>query len=85
MLPLLIHRMKGPEIVQNEIAKAELLRIMEHCIWMNIHQLPQEVLTLELRTEDGYGVRWDITHSQFRGFLEPYLKDGFSQKWIHND
>lgn len=77
--------MRGPECVQNEIARSTLLRIMEHCIWINIHLLPHDIVALEIRIEDGFGARWDLTNSMFRGFVEPYMENGYAVHWIHND
>lgn len=77
--------MKGPEMHQNDVARSTLLRILEHCTWMNIHLLPHEVLVLEIRVESGFGCRWDLTSGFFRGFVEPYMENGYEVGWIHND
>lgn len=77
--------MKGPEMHQNEVARSTLLRILEHCTWMNIHLFPHEVIVLEIRVESGFGCRWDLTSGFFRGFVEPYMENGYEVGWIHND
>ena len=71
--------------MQNRQALDTLDRILEHCVWINIHCLPHEVICLEVRDINGFGGRWDLTNQSFRGFVEPYMKDGFESKWIHNN
>lgn len=77
--------MQGPETTQNEIASSTLSRLLEHCTWINIHRLPHEISCLEIRNNEGFGGRWDLTSNMFRGFVEPYLENGFESKWRHND
>ena len=36
-----------------------------------------------MRTIEGYGVRWLNDGSEFRGFLEPQMKDGHLLGWRH--
>ena len=38
---------------------------------------------LEVRHEEGYGLRWLSDGSEFRGFLEPQMKDGHAVGWRH--
>lgn len=77
--------MRGPEMVQNDYAIATLHRLFEHCVWINIHMLPHEVVCLEVREEKGFGARWDLTDHFFRGFVEPFMENGHEKGWIHND
>ena len=85
MNQVMIISLHGPECIQNEIARATLLRIMEHSVWIYIHLLPHNVIALEMRVEGGFGARWDLTNAIFRGFVEPYLENGHEVHWIHND
>jgi hypothetical protein len=71
----------GPESEKNELAKSTLKRLMKHAIWMNIHLAPFP--TFEIRVSDGYGARWVADGSQFQGFLEPPMDDGYLKKWRH--
>ena len=43
----------------------------------------QELKVIEIRTIEGYGVRWLHDGSEFRGFLEPQMEDGHSVGWRH--
>lgn len=52
---------------------------------MNIHLLPHDVVVLEIRIESGFGCRWDLTQGIFRGFVEPYMENGYEVGWVHND
>ena len=47
--------------------------------------LADEVFVLEIRVESGFGCRWDLTSGFFRGFVEPYMENGYEVGWIHND
>ena len=43
-----------------------------------------DIRVVEVRTVEGYGARWQLLpESQFRGFLEPQMKDGHSVHWKH--
>ena len=79
-----MHRMRGPEAVQNEYALSTLYRLLEHCVWINIHLLPHNIVCLEIRDEIGFGARWNLTDHFFRGFVEPFMVDGHEKGWIHN-
>lgn len=78
-------RLRGPEKIQNATAVATLDRILEHCTWINIHALPHGIICLEIRTKDGFGGRWDLVNNSFRGFVEPYMENGYEAKWRHNE
>ncbi|CAK9859104.1 unnamed protein product [Sphagnum jensenii] len=71
----------GTESEKNELAKSMLKRLMKHAIWMNVHLAPFP--TFEIRVSDGYGARWVADGSQFQGFLEPPMDDGYLKKWRH--
>ena len=45
--------------------------IMDDCVWVNVHLLPHSEVTIELRLELGYGMRWTLKDKAFRGCLEP--------------
>ena len=45
--------------------------------------LQQELKVIEIRTIEGYGVRWLHDGSEFRGFLEPQMEGGHSLGWRH--
>lgn len=38
---------------------------------------------IEIRTIEGYGVRWLHDGTEFRGFLEPQMEDGHEVGWRH--
>ena len=56
----------------NAQADAKIKEILQHVYWINIHTLGRHstILTVEVRTYDGYGARWDIP-ADFRGLVEP--------------
>jgi len=74
----------GKESEKNEKANNIMEKILNECIWINIHGLPQNVGIIEIRNEKGYGMRWEINgENNFRGFLEPQMEDGHEKGWIH--
>ena len=73
----------GKEQEKNEKANKILEKILENCVWINIHGLPHNVAILEIRNEKGYGMRWEISNLFFRGFLEPQMENGHEKGWIH--
>ncbi|EFJ11351.1 hypothetical protein SELMODRAFT_126335, partial [Selaginella moellendorffii] len=73
----------GTETAKNKIALKAVCRIIDQASWMNIHHLPQSTHIFEIRVQDGYGARWSSDGKQFRGFVEPPMKDGHSSKWRH--
>jgi hypothetical protein len=60
-----------------------LNKLISECTWINIHQLPQEIIIIELRITDGYGIRWQVNDGTFRGFLEPQMEGGHEKGWKH--
>ncbi|TNV86280.1 hypothetical protein FGO68_gene16032 [Halteria grandinella] len=76
---------------RNEQSLKILNRILEQCIWINIHTLnPKSVqIILEVREGmKGYGGRWAVTISpgeicEFRGLVEPHIEEGHAKKWKH--
>lgn len=74
---------KGSEAKVNLSSLEVLHRIMKNCVWINIHCLPHDVPFFEIRVRDGYGARWSLDGSQFRGFLEPPMEDGHEKHWRH--
>ena len=49
---------------------------------MNLHILPHSEYILELRTIEGYGLRW-TEKGVFRGLLEPPMEGGHEKGWKH--
>mmetsp|Transcript_15546 Transcript_15546/g.13589 ORF Transcript_15546/g.13589 Transcript_15546/m.13589 type:complete len:86 (+) Transcript_15546:393-650(+) len=43
------------EDTRNEHALSKLKQIVEKCVWINIHGLPQDLIIIELRVLEGYG------------------------------
>jgi hypothetical protein len=74
---------KGKEFEKNLKASLMLERFFKECIWINIHCLPGDKPSIELRTEQGYGIRWQVEDYMFRGFLEPQSEDGHEKGWKH--
>jgi hypothetical protein len=72
---------RGPKSVQNRRAVAILV---EQCEWRNAHRLPGAVAVFEIRVARGYGARWRIDGTEFRGFLEPAMADGWASRWRHH-
>ena len=73
----------GKEQEKNDKANKILEKILNECVWINIHGLPHDVGILEIRVEKGYGMRWEINNNFFRGFLEPQMENGHEKGWIH--
>lgn len=72
----------GSDEKKNNEAKKILNIFFTKCIWINIHGLPHNNAIIELRLSEGYGVRW-LIGGDFRGFVEPPLKDGHEKGWKH--
>jgi hypothetical protein len=54
----------------------KIREILQNVCWINIHTLGRTstMITVEVRTVDGYGARWDIP-ADFRGLVEPQNAD----------
>jgi hypothetical protein len=54
----------------------KIKEILQNVCWNNIHTLGRAstIITVEVRTVDGYGARWDIP-ADFRGLVEPQSTD----------
>jgi hypothetical protein len=77
-------RVRGTEAKKNSMAEETLKRLLNECVWMNIHCLPNEEAIVEVRVEEGYGARWFILKQQgFRGFIEPQMVGGHEKHWRH--
>ncbi|ESO11664.1 hypothetical protein HELRODRAFT_166678 [Helobdella robusta] len=74
---------KGSEQDKNDHAFKKMTEIMDSAAWMNVHELPGELPTIEIRQKNGYGVRWTCDGAEFRGFVEPQMADGHVVGWIH--
>lgn len=73
----------GSEQAKNAYARQTMSKILDAATWINIHELPHDVLIIEARQENGYGIRWTADGLQFRGFLEPQMIDGHEVGWRH--
>jgi hypothetical protein len=51
---------KGSQADKNAQALGALARVLRDCSWANVHLLPHDIVTYELRCEAGYGARWVI-------------------------
>jgi hypothetical protein len=74
---------RGTETLKNEHAGLKAEQILNECVWINVHSLPQNEFIIECRVEQGYGIRWTIKGAGFRGFLEPQMADGHGKGWKH--
>lgn len=80
----------GTELQRNEIAQKIIKKMLDECIWINVHWLPHDEHVVEVilllkhqcRIRKGYGARWKID-GKFRGFLEPQMEAGHERKWCH--
>jgi hypothetical protein len=50
--------MGGTQPQKNQMGLAALARVLRECAWANIHLLPHDIVTYELRCSGGYGARW---------------------------
>lgn len=76
----------GAEEVKNKNAERVTRKIFSQAAWINLHMLPHDIATYEVRTKEGYGARWTISKEgavEFRGFIEPQMEDGHDKKWRH--
>jgi hypothetical protein len=48
-------------------------KLLDDCIWINIHYLPHSNKVVEIRNKKGYGIRWNL-NGEFRGLIEPEEK-----------
>lgn len=57
---------------RNAHADMKIREILTNVCWINIHTIGRTstTITVEVRTPDGYGARWDIP-ADFRGLVEP--------------
>lgn len=58
---------------RNENAVKTMNKILNECIWINIHTFNSKstIIILEARESKGYGARWTIEGCEFRGLVEP--------------
>jgi hypothetical protein len=73
----------GNDDDKNKHALDLVMRILSNATWINIHYLPHDVKVVEMRTIEGYGLRWLLDGTEFRGFLEPQMEDGHEVGWKH--
>ncbi|KYQ89937.1 hypothetical protein DLAC_08507 [Tieghemostelium lacteum] len=64
---------KGPELIKNTRSEKCIVKILTNTSWINIHLLPHNIPIIEIRNEEGYGLRWSSVGDFFRGFLEPQM------------
>ena len=67
---------------RNEKANEVSNRILDECVWINMHLLPHNNQIIEIRESKGYGARWKVS-GEFRGFVEPQMEGGHDKKWRH--
>ena len=70
---------------RNDNALKTINKILDECVWINIHTLNTKntTLMLEVREAKGYGARWALDLNEFRGLVEPQIEGGHDKKWIH--
>lgn len=75
----------GTESDKNERAEKAALHILSTATWVNIHAFGGggQDGVVEVRQAQGYGARWSVDGTNFRGFLEPHMEDGHSRGWRH--
>lgn len=73
----------GTDEAKNKHALGLLEKIMNNAVWINIHWLPHDVYIIEMRQDQGYGMRWSADGNSFRGFLEPQMINGHEVGWRH--
>ncbi|CAM9287081.1 unnamed protein product, partial [Hapterophycus canaliculatus] len=75
----------GTEAEKNDRAEKIALRILAGATWVNLHVFGGggEDGVFEVREESGYGARWSVDGTTFRGFLEPHMEDGHEKGWRH--
>jgi hypothetical protein len=73
----------GTTAQKNLVARKVLDKLIENSIWFNVHSLPHAVIVFEIRVLEGFGCRWAV-EGEFRGFLEPMMKDGHQNRWRHD-
>merc|ERR1711933_200218 len=76
----------GGDAQKNTAAHKLLCQLLDEAVWGNLHSLPGELLTYEVRVRQGYGARWtsEETGVVFRGLLEPQMWDGHDKAWRHD-
>ena len=52
---------RGTEIAKNLHAEMIATKILNECVWINMHSLPHDEYIIECRIEQGYGIRWTIS------------------------
>ncbi|CDW83132.1 UNKNOWN [Stylonychia lemnae] len=70
---------------RNENAVKTVNKVLNECIWINIHTFNSKstINILEIRESKGYGARWSLDGCEFRGLVEPQISGGHDKKWIH--
>lgn len=75
----------GTDSDKNERAEKAVILILSTATWVNIHAFGGggQDGVLEVRQPQGYGARWSVDGTNFRGFLEPHMEDGHTRGWRH--
>jgi hypothetical protein len=77
-------KLRGTEEIRNQQAVSIMNRLLNECVWVNLHCLPKDEAIVEIRVRDGYGARWYVQKQQsFRGFVEPMMEGGHDKRWRH--
>lgn len=77
-------KLRGTEQIRNQQALGTMNKLLNECIWVNLHCLPGDEVVVEVRVREGYGARWYVLKQQgFRGFIEPMMDGGHDARWRH--
>mmetsp|Transcript_10949 Transcript_10949/g.21424 ORF Transcript_10949/g.21424 Transcript_10949/m.21424 type:complete len:279 (+) Transcript_10949:68-904(+) len=77
-------KIRGTEETLNQQALGVMNRLLNNCVWVNLHCLPKGEAIVEVRVGEGYGARWYVLQQQsFRGFVEPMMEGGHDKRWRH--
>lgn len=63
--------MNGTETERNIKAIEVFKKIIEECVWINIHLINPNFRIFEIRNLNGYGLRFNLPDLDFRGLIEP--------------
>ncbi|CAM9818645.1 unnamed protein product, partial [Sphacelaria rigidula] len=75
----------GTEADKSARAGTRVLEILQTTTWVNLHAVGGgwNDGVFEVRELNGYGARWSVDGTAFRGFLEPHMEDRHAKGWKH--
>ncbi|CAM9481641.1 unnamed protein product, partial [Sphacelaria rigidula] len=75
----------GTEADKSARARTRVLEILQTATWVNLHAFGEDWNdgVFEVRELNGYGARWSVDGTAFRGFLEPHMEDEQAKGWKH--